>query len=311
MPSARTAARTTRRASAASSRATSAIGHGGAHGRHASDAMQRRDGHDAGQDRLLDAEFGELFTSCDPLVRLEEELRHGEVGRLELSSEVPAVLGSARRAGMALRVGADADAELPHFARELHELDRVAKLRRCARSSSSGRSPPSAMTFTHARVGVVLQEVAHLVATVPHADEVRHRREFARRVGSASRDRRCAAATRDLLDTSPRRTRARAAAQSLERSLRARRSPRRTWEERTRRIASVRAASSSSTRSELVGTTEIVFDSLDVVFAEVRAVLHFDEDDGRRAAVLAAVQLADRDVDARARRAPRARRRRG
>src|SRR5579863_5761045 len=58
------------------------------------------------------------------------------------------------------------------------------------------------------------------------------------------------------------------------------------------------AASSSSMRTELVRSTEVVLEAHDVVLAEVRAVLDLDEDDGYRAVVLAAVRLTDRDVDA-------------
>src|SRR5271154_5902918 len=59
------------------------------------------------------------------------------------------------------------------------------------------------------------------------------------------------------------------------------------------------AASSSSMRTELGRPPEVVFEAHDVVFAKVRPVLDFDEDDRHRAVVLTAVCLADRDVDAR------------
>jgi hypothetical protein len=46
--------------------------------------VNRGDRHDARQDRLGDAEFGEFTDQARPLNGLEEELRDGEVGQCEL-----------------------------------------------------------------------------------------------------------------------------------------------------------------------------------------------------------------------------------
>src|ERR1700686_5397184 len=59
------------------------------------------------------------------------------------------------------------------------------------------------------------------------------------------------------------------------------------------------AAGSSSIRTELGRPSEVVLEPQDVVFAEVRAVLDFNEHHRHRAVVLAAVRLTDGDVDAR------------
>ena len=157
--------------------------HHGTHGRHTSHPVQRRDGHDAGQDGLLDPEIGHVAHELHPLVRIKEELGHGEVGGFELSREVPAVFDTTRRSGVTLRMSANADAELSHFAGELHEFERVAKLRGSV-GVVLGQITAERHDVDDTRVGVVLQQVPHLIAAMTHADEVRHRRELARALNS-------------------------------------------------------------------------------------------------------------------------------
>src|ERR1700722_3902210 len=84
---------------------------------------------------------------------------------------------------MTLRVSAYPHAELPHFAGEFHEFEGVTKVRgrlvvvfRQVAAEGHNVDDP--------RVEIVLQEITHLVATMPDADEVGHRSELARALDS-------------------------------------------------------------------------------------------------------------------------------
>ncbi len=75
---------------------------------------------------------------------------------------------------MAVRVRRDPDGEVADFARHLNEVDGVFELgvrgRWILRNVATERHD-----VLHAGVGVVLQEIAHLGASMPNTDDVGHR----------------------------------------------------------------------------------------------------------------------------------------
>src|SRR6267378_3873187 len=96
--------------------------------RHPLHRDERRDRHDAREDRLAHTKGGHLLAQPLVLLELEEELRDSEVGELHLEGEMLAVRSEIGRLWMSGRMSGDADRLEPQPAPELDQLRRVFEL---------------------------------------------------------------------------------------------------------------------------------------------------------------------------------------
>ncbi len=98
---------------------------GAVHRGHAARAGHAHERHDARDQRRGAAEGGEFVAQVDVVLHVEEELRHAEVGELELGGELLAVFLPRGRARVHLRERGDADGEVADAANQLDELGGV------------------------------------------------------------------------------------------------------------------------------------------------------------------------------------------
>ena len=95
---------------------------------HARDRAQVGGGHDPGEHGLVDTVGTQTRDEIEVVLRLEEELRDGEVRLLQLARRPVAIALARGRVRMRLRVGGDADREVADVAHELDQLDGVGQL---------------------------------------------------------------------------------------------------------------------------------------------------------------------------------------